>query len=74
MSDIPCQSPSSSSRDDGGFSVANPVLPCRGFVVLGAGFQAAMEDTDESIGELSESRMMTNASASDRVVVRARTG
>lgn len=72
--DIPCQFPSSSSRDDAGFGVANSVRPCRGFVVRGAGFQAAMEDTDKPVGELSESRMMTDTSASDRVVIRARPG
>lgn len=71
VSDIPCQLPSSSRRDDAGFGVANSVRPCRGLVVRSAGFQAAMEDTDKPVGELSEISMMTDTSASDRVVIRA---
>ena len=39
------------SKSSGGRGV---VCPCGGFVIGGVGFQAAVEDADEAVGELSE--------------------
>jgi hypothetical protein len=64
--DIPCRL--MSSRSD------CLVLPSGLFVVLGTGLQTAVQDADEAVRELPESRVVTDLPGPERVVIRPRTG
>src|SRR5262249_56482080 len=50
------------------------VRPGGGFVVDGAGLQAAVQDADEPVGELAQGRLVADVSGSERVVVGAGAG
>ena len=50
------------------------VLPSGLFVVLGTGLQTAVQDADEAVRELPESRVVTDLPGPERVVIRPRTG
>jgi len=52
---------------------ADLVLPGGGFVVFGAGFEAAVQDADEPVRELPQGRVVTDFPGPERVVVGART-
>ena len=50
------------------------VGPGGGFVIEGAGFQAAVQDADESVGELAECGLVTDLAGSHCFVVGLGTG
>ena len=50
------------------------VCPGGGFVVAGAGLQAAVQDADEAVGELAQRGLVADISGSERVVVGAGAG
>lgn len=45
------------------------MIPGDVFVVLGAGFEAAVQNTDEPVGELTQGSVMTDLSGSERTIV-----
>ena len=49
--------------------VLNRVGPCGRFVVAGPGFEAAVQDADESVGELAECGVVFGAAGFELVVV-----
>jgi uncharacterized protein len=55
-------------------SLADVVVPGGVFVVVGAGFEAAVEDADESVGELSHCGVVTDAAFAECLVVGAGAG
>src|SRR5215472_10146312 len=66
------------ATDIPGFSMSSGpgevVRPGGGFVVDGAGLQAAVQDADEPVGELAQGRLVADVSGSERVVVGAGAG
>src|SRR5664280_2277506 len=66
LTDIPCRTVSSGGHD--------LVLPGCRFVVLRAGFEAAVQDSDEPICELPQRGVVTDFPGTERVVVDPRAG
>ena len=48
--------------------------PCGGFVVAGAGFEAAVEDADEPVGELAQGGVVVGGTGGELIVVGAGAG
>jgi hypothetical protein len=51
-------------------SLIDTVRPCGRFVVAGTGFEAAVQDADESVGELAQRGMVFGAAGFELVVGR----
>src|SRR5262245_33344673 len=55
-------------------SLFDTMRPCGGFVVAGPGFEAAVEDADEPVGQLAHGGVVVGAAGFELVVVGAGAG